>query len=117
MQNKVGFKLLGLLCLAGVATLAPHVAVAQATTSQFAGTIGKVFLSSGHNEAFRITLNNNGSNALTGCVGNFAYVNVDWDNYQAYVAALTTLYVRATPINVTVTQDSNGFCQLIEFGS
>lgn len=115
MLNRTTLRIVSLLSVVSAVTLTTSAASAQ--TSQYSGQIGSVFLSKAQNYAFRISLNQNGASVLGDCNYGFIYVNADADNYQAYVAELTTLYVRGTPIHASVNHDGNGFCQLIEFGT
>jgi hypothetical protein len=84
---------------------------APATAAHKSGHISQVFLSAPTNAAFRIYLDS----GLTGCAANFAYINADFGNYQAYVSALMTAYSTNKTIDLTYQTDSGGYCVIMEF--
>jgi hypothetical protein len=94
--------------LAALITTAP----AAATPLYKTGHISQLFLSAPYNYAFRIYLNS----GLSGCGGNFAYMNADLGNYQAYVSALITAYSTNKTIDLTYSVDTGGTCAILEFG-
>jgi len=89
---------------------------ARAGPVSASGIMRSYYLSGGNNFGFRISLLQNGMDQLTGCNGNFAYVNITDDNYQSKVAGLMLAY--STKANVVLTgivTDSQGFCRIGDY--
>lgn len=84
-------------------------------SDQASGVISRVFLSGAGNFAFRVDLQNNGSDALSTCNASFAFMNADDDNYQAKVATLLAAQAQHQTVNVVFLKDAAGWCRILEF--
>jgi hypothetical protein len=85
---------------------------AAAAPLQKTGRISEIFLSGPYNYAFRIFLDS----GLPSCAGNFAYMNIDSGNYQAYASALMTAYSTNKTVDLTYQIDATGgTCTILEF--
>lgn len=77
------------------------------------GRITSIYYSSATNYAFRVQLDN----AMTDCVYQFAYINANFDNYQAYVAGLLSAYYTGRPVYLYYNVDSSGYCGIYDFST
>jgi hypothetical protein len=78
------------------------------------GQIAKVWVADGQNYAFRVYLLDNGSDPLSSCVFNFAYVNASNNNYQAIVSTLLSSYAQKKPVLLHAYKENSGFCRIDE---
>ena len=106
MSRQIAKIITGLVCAGALAssanaTIAPN------------DYIGSIFFSGASNFAVRITPRTSG-NLSSSCTGNFAYLNVSADNYQAYVAGLISAYMSGKQVSLTYNL-VNSYCQIIEF--
>ncbi len=99
------------LAVAGFAMGASTPTFAQ-TTATKSGRILALFFSSPGNGSFRVTLDT----PLTGCAGNFAYVNTTFGNYEAYVSGLLSAQAQNKVVNLTYSIQGDGYCTLLEYG-
>ncbi len=80
--------------------------------SYWQGKAGQIFFSQPGNFPFRIYAAS--ATPLTGCPGNFAYIETSNPNYQVYVSSMTTAFTTGKTLHLTYSTDSLGYCVIAE---
>ena len=100
---------------AAAAALSLCIGSASAQWTGASGRITKTTLSAAGNYSFRIYLQDQSSDRLSGCSHSFAYINTSDDNYQAKVATLLSAAAQQKAVNIYYTKDASNFCVIWDF--
>src|SRR5690242_8316675 len=87
------------------AALAFSLAMASSASaySYWQGKAGQIFFSQPGNYPFRVYANS--ATPLSGCPGNFAYIETSNPNYQVYVSSITTAFTTGKTLHLTYGTD------------
>jgi hypothetical protein len=90
---------------------------AHADSFQATGKISSVLVSAPDNSSFRVTLQANGVDPLTGCLYDFAFINTSDGNYQAKVATLLSAQSQKQTVALTISRDASNWCTIGDINS
>jgi hypothetical protein len=93
---------------------ATFLSIGTAALTYPSGTIQSLYLSGENNFAVRVFLNGVADPCGNGITG-WAYINATSSNYKVYTAGLMLAKAQGGRVNLVVTPDANGYCQLLEF--
>lgn len=85
-------------------------ATAQAWDGIITGKVSGIDTSSGNNLDFRVFLD--GAAACGPNTPGFAYMNHDYDNYQATAALILTAWTTNRKVTLHTTKDAGGLCRI-----
>lgn len=106
----MGYRILGTLAgLFGAFTFATP-ASAQTWDGVVIGKVSGIDAANGNNLDFRVFLD--GAPACGANTPGFAYMNHDYDNYQATAALIITAWTTNRTVRLFTTRDVNGRCKI-----
>lgn len=106
MGYRVSAMLLGLI--AAFTFAAP--ANAQTWDGVVTGKVSRIDAANGNNLDFRVFLD--GASACGANTPSFAYMNHDYDNYQATTALLMTAWTTNRTVKLFTIKDAGGWCKI-----